>query len=328
MKLFVFLVCVLGSAALALGQNTNPATNPTEEARQAAAQAEADRRRQAGEFARLKSISEEKHRRRGMRITNLDGMAMLDIPDSDKQAIAVGEEIRRKYADLLKRGKAGLLRLQNADICTPNNLIVTAVGGCPNYVTGKATAFSFRTSEYVAPLFSDIFLKGPALTATGAYTIGIFANLGDVDIRNLDVKSEGVHQLAAFVPPTTLTEFERQSAILRRGAQIDKFTYLPKAEINPGNVFVLRSVAYRANLYRGEKPRRINVLAADERADVTIVFRIEAVLSDGSVVLAWRELKKSPPPNVTLEAVTPKRAAPNKFVSILAPLTLRLTIWI
>lgn len=240
---------------------------------------------------------------------------MLDIPDSDKQAIAVDEDLRKKYADLLKRGRGGLVRLHNADACTPNNLIVSAVGGCPNYVVGKATGFSFRTSEYVSTIFSDVFFKGTSLSANGAYTIGIFANLGKADLVALDLRSEGVHQLAAFVPPSTSAEFERQSAILRIGVQIGSFAYLPRAEVNAGDVFVLRSVAYRANLYRGEKPRRVNVLAEDERADIMIGFKIEKVLSDGSIILAWRELRKSTPPRVVLEALTPKKPAPNKFLS-------------
>lgn len=315
MRPTVLLFCVL-AAASARAQAVNPLPNPTEEARRAAAQVEAERNRQANDYARLKAISDERFRRKGTRMTNLDGMAMVDIPEADKKAIAVDEDIRKKYSDLIKGGKGGVVRLQNADVCTPNNLIVAATGGCPNYVIGKATAFSFRTGEYVNPLFSDVLFKGTTLSSTGAYTIGIFAKLGGTDLRALDVKSEGVHQLAAFVPPANMGEFQRQSAILRRGAQIGDFTYLPKAEINAGDVFVLRSVAYRANLYRGEKPRRINVLAADERADVTIVFKIEKLLSDGSVILVWRELKKAPPPRVVLEAGTPKPLAPNKFLSV------------
>ena len=303
MKICALLICVMMSGFRADAQVGTPPTNSTEEARRAAAQAEAERRRQSAAYARLKSISDKEYRLKKTHISELDGIyGGPSLSNDDKKAITVDAGIRDKYQDLLKRGKAGVIRLHNADVCKPNDLVVAATGGCPNNVIAKATAFSFRTRDYVSTLFSDVFFKGTALWSTGAYTIGIFAKLGNPDLRSLDMKSEGVHQLAGFAPPADMASFDRQSAILRRGVQIDAFTYLPKAEVNPGDVFVLRSVAYRAKLYRGEKPRRINVLADDERADVTIAFEIAAILSDGSVVIVWRELKRSSPPRVVLEA--------------------------
>lgn len=316
MKITALLILTLAFAGSVMAQSEGQQTEAQRAAAEAQRRYELERERQAG-FSRLKAVSDAKNRRRAALIADANGRFLRfdqRLTEADKQAIAVGEEIRKRYSDVLKGGKAGAVRLQNADVCTPNGLIVAATGGCPNNVIAKATAFSFRIGDYVATRFSDVFFKGTALSSAGAYSIGIFANLGTHDLRSLDMKSEGVRQLADFNPPSDMAEFERQSAILRGGTKIGEFTYLPKAEVAVGEVFVLRSVAYKANHFQGEKPRRINVMDGDERADVVIVFKVETVLSDGSVVLVWRELKRSSPPRVVLEAATPK-PAPNKFLS-------------
>jgi hypothetical protein len=320
MKLTGFLLLLLAFSIAGRAQ-TDGQQNSARDAQRAALETQTrlqvERERQAG-YARLKAISESKNSRNATRIADANGRFVRFDPrltDADKQAITIDEDILKRYRVLLKREKAGVVRLQNADICTPNRLVVAAVGGCPNNVIAKATAFSFRTGDYVSPVFSDVFFNGTGLSSTGAYAIGIFANLGKVDLKSLDMKSEGVRQLADFIPPSDAAEFQRQFGILRRGVKIGEFIYLPKAELAVGEVFVLRSVAYRANHFEGVKPRRINVMEGDVRADVIIVFQVETLLSDGSVILVWRELNRSPPPGVVLEALSPKSATPNKFLS-------------
>lgn len=234
------------------------------------------------------------------------------LNEQDKLAIAVLPDDLKAYAAFLKKGRTGIVRLHNADICVPNSLVIHASAGCPNNVAGKATAYSFRAGNYRLPLFADIFFKGNKISTSGVFTIGVYSDLGTADINTLNASSEGIKELLDFEPPDKEDEIDRQSSILSRGVQIGSFVYGPTVTVNTESTYVLRSVAYKGKLLKGEKPKAVNVLASDERKDVTVIFKIVRQNSDGSIVLLWKELNRAAPPKVVLEAKRDKAPAPPK----------------
>ena len=93
--------------------------------------------------------------------------------------------------------------------------------------------------------------------------------------------------------------------------QIGSFIYGPEVPVNLGHAYVLRSVAYKGKILKGNRSNNVNLLAEDERKDVTVVFRPLRRMDDGSIILLWKELGRASPPEIVLEAkndgaLTPK----------------------
>jgi hypothetical protein len=307
-----FLTILIAVLANLVSAQSNPPPSGTisddQARRMADEQAIRERRdaeRREAEFRRLKEIADGKNpeTRRVLGGPRTPARALHpSLNEQDKQATLILPEDLKQYADFLKQPKTGIIRLQNADNCSPSDLVVKASAVCPNNISGKATAFSFRAGTYKLPLFSDMFFKGSILMASGAFTIGIYSNLGDQDIILLNSSSKGVKELLDFQPPERENEIERQYSILKRGVQIGDLIYRGAVGADTNKTYVMRSIAYKGTIPRGEKPGTINLLAADERKDVTVVFRIVRQNSDGSIVLLWKELSRAKPPKIVLEA--------------------------
>lgn len=230
-----------------------------------------------------------------------------NLTDEDIRAISILPEDLKAHQEFLRSPKTGIVRLQNAETCPPNPIVIRISAGCANNVNGKATAYSFRARGYRAPLFADLSFKSGKLSKSGAFVIGLLSDLRTDDLAEIQLVSDGVHQLADYRPPARQDEIERQYSILSKGAVVGGHVYGPEVGVTVGNVYVIRSVAYKGKLEIGEKPRTIDVLADDERKDITIVFKIIRQYEDGSIVLLWKELDRKDPPGVVLDAKNEKR---------------------
>lgn len=291
-RFFLFFLLAISVGRVIAAQA--PVNNDAEALRVAA-----ERREAAARFARLRAVA--------MRTAyppprNNQG-ALRPHPslnEQDLKAIAPPDEDLKTYAAFLKAPKTGILRLQNADICTPNNLIVQAAVPCPNNVKGKGTAYSFRAGDYRLPPFADISFAGKEFIDSGSLTIGVFSDLGDTEIDKTNLASDGVAQLAKFQPPGTGDEFGRQLSILNRGLQIGQHVYRTRTAVAAGHTYVLRSVVYNGKVIRGKSPSTSVSFEADDRKDILMVFKVLRVLDDGSVVLLWKQLKKVDSPHITV----------------------------
>lgn len=221
----------------------------------------------------------------------------------DVRAIEVNDEDLRRFDGFLKQPKTGIVRLHDASVCVPNKNIIQADSPCPNNVTGKATAYSFRSDDYSFVAVSDIFFTKNTFLAPGRFTIGIFSRLGaKAEVEAQTVASDGVKQLVEFTAPETQEEAERLYALMKTGAVVGGSVYKSSAEFKLNETYVLRSIAYRGKTLRkdgGESKE--SGLGSDERADVLIVFRPVRRHDDGSVTIIWKELVRQPVPKLFLK---------------------------
>ena len=288
-------------------QGTEPTINDI-----AAARAASDRERQIkmdnmksqeDGINRLKAISEGRYSHDTELVHNKKIVRIKYSPkygEDDIRAIAIPDEDLKTYSIFLKGSKVGIRRLQNSATCPSSDLVINASGGCPNSVAGKATAFSFRTDNYRSPVFADLFYDGNKLKTPGLFILGILSDLGNADINHIDSATAGVKELLKFEPSARQVEVERDVSILKIGLQIGDYTYSTEVEAVVGNVYVIRSIAYKGiSSVRGRKQE---IGTFDERKDVTFVFKIVRQMSDGSIVLVWKEISRISSPKVTLEA--------------------------
>jgi hypothetical protein len=223
------------------------------------------------------------------------------LTKDDIKAISIHPADAIQFASFLRQPKTGIVRLQSADVCLPNNLVIQANGTCPNNIIGKATSYSFRTKDYTSATLSDVFFNKTKLSSTGVFTIGMFSNLGDVDLDALTLTSDGIKQLAEYQPSVEQSEIEKESEVLTKGLKIDGRIFKNEMEVKENTSYVLRTVAYKGKLYKGTGFYKIDVLAADKRKDVIVVFRITRIQDDGSITLIWKELNEKPSPRVVLK---------------------------
>lgn len=215
-----------------------------------------------------------------------------------------------KHAEFLKMRDTGLIRLI-PDFGCKNKLIVYAEGECAGFVP-NGWLFSFRTNYYAElPFMFDLRLDNKMLIADGFLTQGIFVALGDVELGQLNLFSDGIQFLNDFEPAAGLADAKKQSSEFSEGIQSDNFEYTNKLEFELNSTYALRSVAYKSDrkpkISEEKTPvskskgtasddRRFEFVKADKRADVIIVFKVVRQEDNGGVSVLWRELsrKKSP----------------------------------
>lgn len=263
----------------------------------------ASQRTQNAALTRLNTLKEQQKAREILR--RKDGISFRLNPSltkRDREAIAINREDTKQFLALLQQARTGIVRLQSANVCNPLDKVIQAASNCPDNIVGKATSYSFRTDEYKTESFSDIMYQNNNLVAPGIYTTGIFSNLGDVDINSLGLASDGVRQLAAFVPVTTITELKSQDRKITTGMHIDNYLYKREVALKLNSTYVLRTIAYKGGRMLAEvNGRNTNLLDFDTRKDMTIVFRVVREHPDGSVTLVWKQLDVKPAPKIIRE---------------------------
>lgn len=223
------------------------------------------------------------------------------ITKRDIAAISVNQSDEKLFAVFLEQPNTGIVRLQNGDNCSTEGLVVQAEGNCPNNIIGKATAYSFRESDYTSKYLADLFFSSNQFSSTGVFTIGVFASLGNAEIENLTLASDGIKQLINFQPSEDKAEINQHYQTFRKGVQIGNYIYKGSVEVKENTAYVLRTIAYKGKVFNGNGVGKINILQNDNRSDVIIIMRVIRKHEDGSITLLWKKLQEKSSPKIVLK---------------------------
>jgi hypothetical protein len=178
---------------------------------------------------------------------------------------------------------------------------------CPTqYVRGNGSNFSFRLNDYVATSLADLTINGRSIYSAGVLSQGIMVGLGDVQIDDVSLSSQGVKYLFDFVPAKTLTEAEAQMNPFDSGLTVGDYLYSRAFKPEQNRTFALRVVAYRAIWEPSSTDSKGSFTFVgsndpfyyDERKDIIVVFRIVKIELDGSITFIWRELNRIDSPKL------------------------------
>ena len=220
--------------------------------------------------------------------------------------IAPSADILSRFHEFLKRPKTGVFRLIPDAGCSENLKVISVTDNCLKYtMPGSGSSFSFRTGNYRIPRLADLTLDGLAFYVTGELMHGILANLGDVPIENVSLRSPGVQYVGDFQPATDIEKARETDQMLMRGIRRDGYSYGRAAAASKDSTYVLRVLAYKGTVIRSVNGAVYNELDFDKRHDVTIVFRTVDVGSDGSFTIIWAELNRADAPKIKTKAVKP-----------------------
>lgn len=205
-----------------------------------------------------------------------------------------------KYAAFLGQPGTGLVKLF-ADLgCEENANILRADAKCLNFVPNSAT-YSFREREYTTEYLADIRLEKDALVSDGVLAQGIMVALGKIPLENVALDSAGMNFLVGYQPePKTIAAY-RQFVEITKGINSGGFLYKNTLPAAVDTTYALRVIAYRGRFWQAFRGFKINVLDGDERADLTLAFRVVRKSEDGSYILLWKELQRKVAPKLLYE---------------------------
>jgi len=200
----------------------------------------------------------------------------MELQEFETKFLAPSAEDQLAYADFLQQPETGLARLlprETYDVdANKKNQALTVRGG------GAFYSFTRLTHEY--GWGTQIGLEqGHLLTCFAGADYGMLTNLGDVPLEAISIESNEVKYLASYErandEPHARAEYQRFGAGDRIGGALFK-TRLP-ATVD--NSYLLRGVHY-------------------SDSDVLVAFRIVRKDTDGSLIIAWKLLKKYPRPEL------------------------------
>jgi hypothetical protein len=215
------------------------------------------------------------------------------------KAIAPRADLFKQYAEFLRRPNTGLTRLAEDKGCADNTRVVVATDDCLKYtMPGAGSAFSFRTQSYRLPRLADLLYTNKSFQASGVLLHGIFVNLGDVPLEDVNLQTKGLKFLLDFQPEPDYEKGKALDERLTEGIAHDGFLYRRGLYTVENATFALRSIAYSGKYFRSVKNVTYNEFDYDRRRDITVVFRLVAKDADGSVTILWRELEQKESPEI------------------------------
>jgi hypothetical protein len=147
-------------------------------------------------------------------------------------------------------------------------------------IRGGGAFFSFSERNHEYGNSSDLMLEDNSFDVgfAGA-NFGFLTSLGAVPLDSVTEDLPGVRFLADFVAPTTERGAREQQRRTGTGFVGDGFTYQERLPVSLSSTFALRSVNY-------------------DSSDVLVVFAIARRDRDGSLILAWKLLRKYSTPRL------------------------------
>jgi len=149
---------------------------------------------------------------------------------------------------------------------------------------GGGSYYSFAYLTHLYGYGSDIELSDGKLSVGFAGAdYGLLINLGDQPLEQITLEDMRVHPLASYSPPRPESEARQEYQRLgsKEGLMLDGQVYRRRLPVSESATYLLRSISY-------------------SRSDVLVAFRVIRTDADGSVVIAWKLLKRYSPPKLTL----------------------------
>lgn len=202
-----------------------------------------------------------------------------EIAVLEKQFLEPSEEDQARYAEFLQQPNTGLIRLlprETFDSQTYRDARQSMV------VRGGGAYYSFVRLTHEYGFGSDLELDhSQFVVGFAGADFGFLTNLGDIPIESVGPDTRGVSVFGAYKPPRAEELARKEYRRLHDGADLEGVSVKSRVPVVSGATYLLRSINYRDS-------------------DVLVAFRVVRIDSDGSVVLAWKMLKKfGKPPTLT-----------------------------
>lgn len=200
------------------------------------------------------------------------------------KARKVSGPLREQYASVLRLPDAGIFRLLRDPKCDSSSDEHCARKESEWLVFGQS--YSFIDEKHNNPIQSQLTLSGDQLISAGQARQTVFTDLGDADIADLSLSSDGLKYLAGFQPASDISSADEQWQRFNRGVDEGGYRYRQSLWLRTSSVYALRSIRYK-----------LKASSAPWNWDVTAVFKIVSLDSDG-ITVVYRVLDKKKGPEL------------------------------
>ena len=193
-----------------------------------------------------------------------------------KGPLAPSENDRLLFSRFLRGRHTGLVRLM------PPGIYISATYRSKKQpkVLGGGTYYSFAKLTHGYGSGSDIELDRKNLdVGLGGANYGILTILGDRPLEEIMLNDPSCRFIAQYAPARTVKSAHSESRRFQAGVTIDGALYQSRIPIQAGTTYLLRSIVY---------------LESDE----LVALRVVRTEANGSVIIAWKRLKKYPAPRL------------------------------
>ena len=200
-----------------------------------------------------------------------------ELQQLEDQFLAPAEEDQATYKEFLAQPDTGLIRLlprelYESEVYKKNRKTLTIRGG------GAYFSFARLTHEY--GYGSDLELQSGYLSVGFAGAdYGMMIDLGDVPLDEMSTDYPRVLSLLNYAAARDEPQARVEQRQVQLGRILDGATYKSRLPVNAGSTLLLRSINY------GD-------------SDVLVAFRVVRKDTDGSVIIAWKLLRKFPKPEL------------------------------
>jgi len=205
-----------------------------------------------------------------------------------------------RYASFLGQSKTGLIKLFSDAGCEKNANLLRADKECLKWIPNSAF-YSFREREHTTEYLADIRLEKDFLISDGVLSHGILVALGKIPLENVTLDSPGMNFLVNYQPESKNKDAYNQFVQITKGVKSGNFLYKNILPADVDITYALRVIAYQGRFLQTFRGLRFNVLNGDERADLTLVFRVIRKSEDGSISLLWKEIQRKDAPKLIYE---------------------------
>ena len=194
-----------------------------------------------------------------------------ELQQLEDQFLAPAAEDRAAYKELLSQPDTGLIRLlprevYESEVYKKNRKTLTIRGG------GAYYSFARLTHEY--GYGSDLSLDSGYLSVGFAGAdYGMMIDLGDVSLDEISNDYPRVLSLLNYSAAKDEPQARVEQRQVHEGRILDGATYKGRMPVKIGTTFLLRSINY-------------------DFTDVLVAFRTVRKDTDGSLIIAWKLLKK------------------------------------
>lgn len=220
-------------------------------------------------------------------------------------------ELKNKFQGVLHDSPSGIVRLSSGAACVSDKDdihkgIDKLIAKCPfSFIPGNGLTFSFRQKYYSSSSLADLGISGNWVYSLGLLNNTIMVNLGDLPISDARIDSPGMKVLTGFIPSTQIESADVQRNHFEMGVEDDKRLYRQVLPLEFDKTFALRVVAYNnpewsTTVNTPVGARTVSPFKGDRRDDIIVVFRLLESKSDNSVIMIWKELKRSLAPSMVI----------------------------
>ncbi len=212
--------------------------------------------------------------------------------DTELARIAPDPDVSQANSKITADKKYSLIRMMPDLGCDEITLMPGRSAKCDEYtLPGGGAAYSFRVKNYRPWRLADLIYDGKNFLAFGQVSQGFIVKLGDTKLEDLTLRSPGMKFLTDFSPATDPQKMAQQNAAFADGVADGSVRYAKIVPAEVGTTYVIRSIAYQADVPREMEGLKFNEFDFDKRTDVIVAFRVLSKGDDGSVTILWRELR-------------------------------------